>query len=262
MKYSTRNLDAKDPFSTSNALRQRNSRRAGGHSITYDPLRQHPTISRAASFPPQHYPEVSPPSSWHEYDGPPGPVSAMGAPSVQQTFMAPLERRERPLPATPAQFRLGEDDLPWSTPLWYLQGEPEYMVQDHLPTPIMEENEDGHFADDPQRVREMEILQQAMMAVDMGNNEDVGGWNTEDVGSWKNRISGTESGPVGASLGWAVSSNDRAASLPASLSGSLSGLGSLPVSPVSASGAQQPPTFVASQWEEAFAPRDWSKMAD
>lgn len=37
----------------------------------------------------------------------------------------PRETLDRPLPYSPAHFRLGEDELPWSTPLWYRPSESE-----------------------------------------------------------------------------------------------------------------------------------------
>lgn len=45
---------------------------------------------------------------------------------IIQTSSFPRERLDRPLPYSPARFRLGEDDLPWSVPPWYRSPEPEF----------------------------------------------------------------------------------------------------------------------------------------
>lgn len=85
----------------------------------------------------------------------------------------------------------------------------------------------NHRGEDPQRVRELEALQQAMMTVDSLPNDGWEAWTWESVGDMPR-------GPR--SLGWAVrTEGERSVSSPLS----------------------PPPPYVVSQWEEAFGRDDW-----
>ena len=79
------------------------------------------------------------------------------------THILQVERTNQPLPPTPSQFRLGEEDMPWSNPPWYLSRSPE---QPSVASPSVGMNQENRRMEDPQRVREMETLHQAMMTVD------------------------------------------------------------------------------------------------
>lgn len=136
--------------------------------------------------------------------------------SIQHTSSMPLEGYERPLPPLPSQYRLGEDSLPWSTEPWYRPDSPVHQAQ--TTTDVELENRRG---EDPQRVRDLEELHQAMMTVDSLPHDELEPWIWESVGE-------TPRGPR--SLGWAVSSNDR--------------LTATPISP--------PPLYVVSQWEASW----------
>lgn len=80
--------------------------------------------------------------------------------------------------------------------------------------------------DDPQRVRDLETLHQAMMTVDSLGNDGWEPWTWESVGDMPR-------GPR--SIGWAVSSEDAPSRAPIA-----------PDAPV------EPPPYVVSQWEQAF----------
>lgn len=126
------------------------------------------------------------------------------------------DRINQQLPPSPSQFRLGEDDLPWSVQPWYRTPEPGVSTP-----PIPSIKTESSKLDDPQRVRDLETLHQAMMTVDSLSAE---GW---DDPSWQG-FGDMPSGPR--SLGWAVASTD------ASLRPTLSSPG--------------PPPYVVSQWEQ------------
>ena len=126
-------------------------------------------------------------------------------------------RINQELPPSPSQFRLGEDDLPWSVPPWYRAPEPGFSSP---PAPSMQP--EPRRLDDPQRVRDLETLHQAMMTVDSLSAE---GWNDP---SWQG-FGEMPSGPR--SLGWAVASTSSD-----SLRPTLSSPG--------------PPPYVVSQWEQ------------
>jgi hypothetical protein len=130
-----------------------------------------------------------------------------------------LERTNRPLPPTPSQFRLGEEDMPWSMPAWYRSPDQPGFV-----TPSVTGMDQEHRrTEDPQRVRELETLQQAMMTVDSLDHDEWEPWMWDNVGE-------TPRGPR--SIGWAVSSReDRSRSPP----------------------VLDPPPYVVSQWEQAYA---------
>ncbi|KAI9052579.1 hypothetical protein LZ554_003922 [Drepanopeziza brunnea f. sp. 'monogermtubi'] len=94
---------------------------------------------------------------------------------------------DRPLPPLPSQFRLGEDDLPWTTfEPWHL-AYPESESDCASPPPLMwcgneeeEELADGR-REDPQRVRILAELQQAMLTVDnsLSLSQAQSGWTLE-----------------------------------------------------------------------------------
>jgi len=125
------------------------------------------------------------------------------------------ERMDQELPPSPSHFRLGEDDLPWSVPAWYRVPEPGLSGP-----PVPNVPAESSKLDDPQRVRDLETLHQAMMTVDSLSAE---AW---DDPSWQG-FGDMPSGPR--SLGWAVASTD--AQRP-----TLSSPG--------------PPPYVVSQWEQ------------
>ena len=136
------------------------------------------------------------------------------------------ERVNQPLPATPSQYRLGEADMPWSVPPWYRPPEPEFAgVASPAAAREQENQRENRRFDDPQRVKDLETLHQAMMTVDSLNNDGWESWTWESVGDMPR-------GPR--SIGWAVSSNDASSRLPNSPPGPL------------------PPPYVVSQWEQSF----------
>ncbi|TVY36544.1 hypothetical protein LSUB1_G005559 [Lachnellula subtilissima] len=158
---------------------------------------------------------------------PMSPVSPMSpiAP-LQHTTSMPIEgldRRDRPLPATPSRFRLGEDDLPWSTEPFYRIEEP--GVVSPIRPAMVEIELEGRRTEDPQRVRELEELHQAMMTVDSLDHDGWEAWTWDSVGN-------IPRGPR--SLGWAISTT------PASDDCSQNNL------------EPPPPPYVVSQWESAF----------
>ncbi|RFU35472.1 hypothetical protein B7463_g912, partial [Scytalidium lignicola] len=99
--------------------------------------------------------------------------------------------RDRPLPPPPPTFRLG-DDLPWSSssPVWMGSNSPEEEE-------CLIENENRRV-EDPQRVRDLEALHNALMTV---GSLDQDQW---DPLSWDNASDIPRSPP---SLGWAVGSD-------------------------------------------------------
>ncbi|KAL2072136.1 hypothetical protein VTL71DRAFT_11479 [Oculimacula yallundae] len=141
----------------------------------------------------------APPSLSDHSESPISPISSMGTFSqfgtLQHTSSMPIggiqDRLERPLPPLPSQFRLGEDGLPWTTEPWYFESE----AESGYVNPDMTDIELEHRRqEDPQRVRDLGALQQAMMTVDSLPHEDA--WEPWDgAGS-----------PL--SLGWAVRSED------------------------------------------------------
>ncbi|KAI9643522.1 hypothetical protein NHQ30_008141 [Ciborinia camelliae] len=182
----------------------------------------------------------SAPPTLNDRSGPISPVSPMSAVvSPRQHGMINLSRQsltdrlDRPLPTTPGRFRLGEDDLPWSTPPSYWNAETDASesvdptrtsIEPSQPPPTTRRNED------PRRVRELSELQQAMMTVDSMSHDVWDPWMWDSVGDMPR-------GPR--SIGWAVSSNDASDSPP-----------SLSLRP-----SPPPPPYVVSQWEHACGNR-------
>ncbi|KAJ5046380.1 uncharacterized protein L3040_003624 [Drepanopeziza brunnea f. sp. 'multigermtubi'] len=110
---------------------------------------------------------------------------------------------DRPLPPLPSQFRLGEDDLPWTTEPWLL----EYPESDCAsPPPLVwradEQLEDGR-REDPQRVGTLAELQQAMLTVD-SLSQARSGWAPWTLETAEEDVS---RGPMG--LGWATRSDEH-----------------------------------------------------
>ncbi|KAH7369977.1 hypothetical protein BKA65DRAFT_9692 [Rhexocercosporidium sp. MPI-PUGE-AT-0058] len=184
-------------------------------------VRTHSSRERGSSAPPSL-------SDHSESINPTSPVSSMGTfnqfGTLQHTSSMPIggiqDRLERPLPPLPSQFRLGEDGLPWTTEPWYIEQEPESEYRNQMMTGIELEN---RRQEDPQRVRDLGALQQAMMTVDSLPNEDAWEpWAWDSVGEMPR-------GPR--SLGWAVRSED-------------SRYGMSP---------RGPPPYVVSQFEQALA---------
>jgi hypothetical protein len=150
------------------------------------------------------------------------PMSPIGPiHGITHTTSMPIPGSERPLPPLPSRFRLGEDGLPWSTEPWYRPTSPGYET----PTMVGIELEDRR-GEDPERVRQLEELHQAMMTVDSLPHDGWEPWTWDSVGEMPR-------GPR--SLGWAVSRDDSTLS---------------PASP------PPPPPYVVSQWEEAFGRSD------
>ena len=143
------------------------------------------------------------------------PVSPIG--TIYHTTRSSTQGSERPLPPLPSRFRLGDDELPWSTEPWYSDPEPEI----HSPATVDIELEERR-GEDPQRVRDLGALHHAMMTVDSLSHDGWEPWTWDTVG-------GMPRGPR--SLGWAVRSSEPA---------------DVPVS------SPPPPPYVVSQWEEAF----------
>ena len=139
---------------------------------------------------------------------------------MRHTSSLPIGRKDQALPPSPSQFRLGEDDLPWSTPAWYRSPEPENAS---LAVPRAQDEPPVRRLDDPQRVRDLGTLQQAMMTIDSLENDGWEPWTWDSVGDMPR-------GPR--SLGWAVSSNDA------------------PSREVIAASLDRPPSYNISQWEE------------
>ncbi|KAH8590868.1 hypothetical protein B0O99DRAFT_520742 [Bisporella sp. PMI_857] len=179
----------------------------------------------------QHERGTSAPPTVADRTQPISPIS----PPVERT--APVEHRLSPqsagvpagrinqdLPPTPSnQFRLGEADLPWSVPPWYRAPEPEFAS---IASPVVARVENEHRRlDDPQRVRDLETLHQAMMTVDSLSAE---GW---EPASWEG-LGALPSGPR--SLGWAVATSDSSQHLRPNIASS------------------GPPPYVVSQWEQRF----------
>jgi hypothetical protein len=177
----------------------------------------------------QHERGSSAPPSLTERLQPISPLSPIGVISpIQHTSSMPLERSERPLPPLPSHFRLGEAGLPWSTEPWYQPTEATtaYGAPTMVGLDLEPETRSQRRGEDPQRVRELETLHQAMMTVDSLSHDAWETWTWDSVGD-------IPRGPR--SLGWAVSSAD-----------SRSALG--PVSPLSPG----PPPYVVSQYEQQF----------
>jgi len=80
------------------------------------------------------------------------PVSPI-TPLLHHTGSMPLEGADRPLPAAPSRFRLGEDGLPWSTEPFY-RGEEREFASPTRPAMVGIELEERR-TEDPQRVREL-----------------------------------------------------------------------------------------------------------
>ncbi|KAG0647433.1 hypothetical protein D0Z07_7238 [Hyphodiscus hymeniophilus] len=182
----------------------------------------------------QHGRGTSAPPSLTERTRPESPVNYIPhiAP-IQHTRSMPLDRTNsqevlqsrtnQPLPPTPSQFRLGEADMPWSMPAWYRSPE-----QPDSATPsIVGMDEDNYRNEDPDRVRQLETLQQAMMTVDSQGQDEWEPWTWDSVGE-------IPRGPR--SIGWAVSSH-------------VNSRDGRPISPP----IPAPPPYVVSQWEQACA---------
>lgn len=137
-----------------------------------------------------------------------------------------LERTNQPLPPTPSQFRLGEEDMPWSMPAWY-RSSPDHSYSAAASEVVM--NQENRRMEDPQRVREMETLHQAMMTVDSLDHDGWEPWTWDSVGDMPR-------GPR--SIGWAVSSRDA---------------------PPGSPPKPAPPPYVVSQWEQAYGGRNYGR---
>lgn len=170
----------------------------------------------------QHERGTSAPPTVTDRTQPISPVSPLSPMySLRHSSSIPVERTNQALPPTPSQFRLGEDDLPWSMPPWYRPPEPEVASPPQIRVEV--EPPPPRRLDDPQRVRDLETLHQAMMTVDSLNNDGWEPWMWESVGDMPR-------GPR--SIGWAIRSEDAPNRSPKPVSG--------------------PPPYVVSQWEQAF----------
>lgn len=164
----------------------------------------------------QHERGTSAPPTLMDRNQPVSPIAVDYIPNIapiQHTQSIPLERTDfeslsvdrsnQPLPPTPSQFRLGEQNMPWSMPTPYRSPEQPAFAS---PTSVGTTQETRR-TEDPQRVRELETLQQAMMTVDSMHHDEWEPWTWESVGDMPR-------GPR--SIGWAVSSRDMAAWTPPS----------------------------------------------
>ncbi|TVY14519.1 hypothetical protein LARI1_G008192 [Lachnellula arida] len=155
---------------------------------------------------------------------PMSPVSPMSPITpLPHTSSMPIEERDRPLPATPSHFRLGEDGLPWSTEPFYRCEDP--GVVSPIRPAVVEIELEGRRTEDPQRVRELEELHQAMMTVDSLDHDGWEAWTWDSVGDFPR-------GPR--SLGWAISTNPTSDDFPQN------------------NLEPPPPPYVVSQWESTF----------
>ena len=110
---------------------------------------------------------------------------------------------DRPLPPVPSRFRLGEEDMPWSTDPWYCHEEPARQ-QPSMTSFRSDQTRNRSRMEDPQRRRELEELHLAMMTVDSLDHEGWQRWTwdgTEDIPRPTSRA------PM--SLGWAVSRTEE-----------------------------------------------------
>ena len=189
---------------------------------------------------------------------------------LQHTRSLPSERTNQALPPTPSQFRLGDEDMPWSMPPWYRDPEPEFASPPNTrreppqqrqavsppwtrreseqrqrlnipeivsPPRSRRESEQRHERlrlDDPQRVKDLETLHQAMMTVDSLGSD---GWEPWTRASWGDQ---PRVPPPPRSIGWAVSSEDAPTR----------------VSTRAAELTEGPPPYVVSQWEKTRRDRN------
>ncbi|KAG9234239.1 hypothetical protein BJ875DRAFT_376913 [Amylocarpus encephaloides] len=175
----------------------------------------------------------APPSAatWNQIVSPVSPLSTF------RNSIATLESRDRPLPPVPSRFRLGDDDMPWSMPAWYRSQEPEQTASAMGGIDFELSQMPRGREEDPQRVRELEDLHQAMMTVDSLDSVDLDDeWNRE-TSTWS-RIEEAPRAPAPRSVGWAVSRTEEVPDLYAS--NHLDRL------------EQPPPPYVVSQWESTL----------
>lgn len=143
---------------------------------------------------------------FHIYD-PVSPVS----PTIHTPTSSTAGYRERPLPPVPSSFRLGDENLPWSstTPAWI----PEEPEPAYVDIPVFIESERRTFRhEDPQRVRELESLHNALMTVDSLDAEQWTPRASENAGSPSRDPPARDPAPRDPgprSVGWAVSSHPR-----------------------------------------------------
>jgi hypothetical protein len=164
---------------------------------------------RGTSAPPTTFDRTQPIS-------PESPVSPVSPISIAPTRSAthPVAGTDRPLPPTPSQFRLGEENMPWSMTPFFIYSETEYPKEEDHPlmkddeTPLVDEeanpfvdDEETLAVDDPKHPPgDLEALHLAMMAVDTFSSD---AWEPPAWGTMKNY---READPL--SIGWAVSSHD------------------------------------------------------
>ncbi|KAB8293076.1 hypothetical protein EYC80_007435 [Monilinia laxa] len=153
------------------------------------------------------------------------PIQQQASEIPEQTL---TDHSERPLPSTPGRFRLGGDDLPWSTPFSYWNAEPDtsesvgptrMSIEPYQSPPSTRRNEDSELAED------LSELQQAMMTVDSMDGDSWDPWKWSSAGN-------TSAAPK--SIGWAVSSEDALQSLA-----------------TPSTNNHPPPPYVVSQWEHS-----------
>jgi hypothetical protein len=116
--------------------------------------------------------------------------------------------------------------MPWSMPAWY-RSSPDHSYSAAASEVVM--NQENRRMEDPQRVREMETLHQAMMTVDSLDHDGWEPWTWDSVGDMPR-------GPR--SIGWAVSSRDA---------------------PPGSPPKPAPPPYVVSQWEQAYGGRNYGR---
>jgi hypothetical protein len=151
-----------------------------------------------SSFSPQHSNSYPPPQTPQ--------ASSSRMPPFAAVRQSTIDRK--PLPPLPSRFRLGSDDLPWSSPTIIDPDGQEYSEPSSIsigepserPGPSQRPERPARV-EDPQRSRELEQLHHAMMGIDslsLGNE-----W-WEPGGSWDRQgdLGGLPRGPRG--VGWAV----------------------------------------------------------
>ncbi|TVY73485.1 hypothetical protein LSUE1_G007575 [Lachnellula suecica] len=233
MKYTSRNMQERtyrqqqesfrlqQPPNLPGDVQERQSRQERPRNLDIRPRAQH---ERGSSAPPSIYDRNY---NSYEQNQPFSPVSPLLSPltPLRHTGSMPIERTNRPLPTAPSRFRLGEDGLPWSTEPWYLSEEAQFAG----PTgPVVGIELEERRREDPQRVRELGNLHQAMMTVDSLHYDGWEAWTWDSVGD-------IPRGPR--SLGWAVRREPNSNECPREL-----------LEP-------PPPPYVVSQWEQAYGRR-------
>lgn len=218
-----------------NHRHMRDLQQARQRSLGVRPLEQH---ERGSSAPPDIINQDVPPSGYSvsPMSGQQSTSTFQPFPSAPQNRSIPPESINRPLPHTPATYRLGEAGLPWSVPPWYHPQEVDLTSPSLSPPTTFRSNPprisptisvatsrsnrsissgrepwsaepmrspdwgtENRREEDPQRIGELAQLHQAMMSVDTIQQD---GW---EPWTWEDGVGDMPRGPR--SLGWAISTN-------------------------------------------------------